>query len=188
MQEAQENTDYFLCENQTGGAAQPTCLFRFSRNAENFTFDFQVQDGHLFCPYRKDNEPLYEGDAVEVFVSPDGNEKEYYELEVSPAGARFFACIQNDPDNGYATSLTLLPPAFSAETEQTKDGYRVRIVLPLKQLKGYRSELCRFNAYRLDYDGDGALRQLQALNPTLCDSFHRPAFFVRPQKTQKDTK
>jgi hypothetical protein len=47
------------------------------------------------------DEPLYNEDVVEVFLAPNGR-AEYFEIEVSPAGAAFDARIES-PDGSRAT-------------------------------------------------------------------------------------
>ena len=50
-------------------------------------------------------------------------------------------------------------------------------LLPLAALEGFDGKTMKLNAFRLDKKADGRLL-LYALNPTLCESFHRPAFFL----------
>ena len=74
-------------------------------------------------------------------------------------------------------ALEKIPPAFRAKTALREGGWRAEIELPLSAFIGFDPDKARMNAFRLDKRADGDQR-LYALNPTLCGSFHRPAFFL----------
>lgn len=165
---------YFLRENVTG-AENDECAFSFDRTADRFVFRFLVKDADIISPYRADNEDLFDGDAVEVFIAPQGDRKRYFELEVSPYGVRFWASVVNE--TGTDIDVERLAPVYAVKTMLTQDGYRAEIELPFAALHGLDTEKYLFNAYRLDKKSDGR-QLLYALNPTLCDRFHRPKYFV----------
>ena len=170
----EEDTPYFLCENETG-AENGECGFRCRFREQAAEFFFAVTDTEIISPYEEDNEDIWQGDAVEVFLSPNGDKKHYYELEVSPFCVRFWGRISN-PD-GKTPRLKKLPPPFFAEASRTEEGYAVYIRLPLSALKKFdRSRFC-MNAFRIDAAEDGT-QKLYALHPTRCGSFHRPAYFI----------
>lgn len=83
-----EEKAYYLRENRTGEASL-VCRFRYEIAEGKIHFYFDVKDDEIVSPYAKDNEDIWEGDAVEVFLSPDGDTKRYKELEVSPKVVRF---------------------------------------------------------------------------------------------------
>ena len=164
----------FLRENTTG-IEHDGCLFSCNLGKEAIDFCFEVKDEDLISPFSEDNEDLWQGDAVEVFLSPDGDPTHYFELEVSPFCVRFWGRISN-PD-GKTPRLKKLPPPFFAEASRTEEGYAVYIRLPLSALKKFdRSRFC-MNAFRIDAAEDGT-QKLYALHPTRCGSFHRPAYFI----------
>lgn len=90
MSSVHENTIYSLKENVTG-REDDGCRFRYVLSGEAISFFFDVEDEDIVSPYRKDNENIFLGDAVEVFLSPDGDLTRYKELEVSPFGCAFTA-------------------------------------------------------------------------------------------------
>lgn len=169
-----EGREYFLRENVTG-QAHAGCRFVFAFGADSLRFCFDVCDDEIVSPFERDNDDLWQGDAVEVFLAPDGDLTRYAELEVSPFGLRFYGEIADVTEQGH--SLVKRPPPFTARAERTEEGYRVTIDLPLSALAGFDRRKMKLNAFRLDKRADGAQR-LYALHPTLCGSFHRPAFFV----------
>lgn len=83
-----ENKTYFLRENVTG-AENRECRFECSFGTETAHFTFDVEDAEIVSPFCEDNEDIWQGDAVEIFLSPDGNPMRYLEMEVSPFGVRF---------------------------------------------------------------------------------------------------
>ena len=170
----EEGKTYFLRENVTG-TESGQCTFRFRFGGREAEFFFDVKDEDIISPFQKDNEDVWLGDAVEVFLSPDGNLKRYYELEVSPFGVRFWGEVTIA---GGEKRLKKLPPPFEAEASRTKEGYAVQIKLPLAAMQGYDRAAVVLNAFRLDKKADGG-QDLYALNPTRCATFHKPEYFLK---------
>lgn len=169
-----EDKTYYLHENLTGWE-DLGCRFRAVFEDKAMRFFFDVKDEDVISPFRADNEDLWQADAVEVFLSPDGDLKKYIEMEVSPYGLRFYGEITNK--DGKTPVLKKKTPVFTAEATLTKDGYSVEMVLPYDAVKGFDRNKMRLNAFRLDKMADGEQR-LYALRATRCGSFHRPEFFL----------
>ena len=169
-----ENKTYNLRENKTG-QEHYGCRFRYVFGKDCIRFYFDVKDEDIISTYRNDNEDIWQSDAVEVFLSPDGDTKRYKELEVSPKGVRFYGEIANE--DGKTPRLEKREPVFGAEAERTEEGYRVRIELPTAALAGFDRRKMKLNAFCVDRRKSGELL-LYALNPTLCNSFHRPRYFL----------
>ena len=167
-----------LSENTTGARSEE-CRFSCEFRKYAAHFSFEVKDEDIISPYLTDNEDIWQGDAVEVFLSPDGDLTRYFELEVSPFGVRFFGEIVNS--DGKTPRLKKLPPMFEARAERTEEGYNVHIELPYGELGAVLPEKMAFNAFRLDKKADGR-QLLYALSPTFCNSFHRPQYFVRAKE------
>ena len=168
----------FLRENTTG-IENDGCLFSCNLGKEAIDFCFEVKDEDLISPFSKDNEDIWQGDAVEVFLSPHGDRTRYFELQVSPFGVRFWGEVINR--DGKTPQLKKLPPMFQARAERTGEGYTVHIELPYGELGAVLPENMAFNAFRLDKKADGR-QLLYALSPTFSDSFHRPQYFVRAKE------
>ena len=169
-----ENKIYTLRENTTGREDNARYFhYKFVEDALYFYFD--VKDKEIISPYKEDNEDLWQGDAVEVYISPDGNLKHYKEIEVSPYGMRFYGEIINE--DGKTPHLQKAEPSFKVETKRTEYGYAVIIHLPLKTMNGFDRKKMKMNAFCLDKKRNG-VQELYALNPTFCNSFHRPEYFL----------
>ncbi|MBP1992724.1 carbohydrate-binding family 9-like protein [Paenibacillus eucommiae] len=83
-------------------------------------FRFFGKDSHLVASYTEHDDPIYEEDVVEVFISETGDMVSYKEFEVSPANVKFDAAIINDPSRslqvdtgwhleGWETSVDYFP-------------------------------------------------------------------------------
>lgn len=169
-----ENQIYYLREN-VHGAENHSCSFRFEVEKEGLTFYFTVNDKDIISPFKEDNEDIWQADAVEVFLSADGNLTRYKEMEISPYGIRFFADVTNE--DGKTPQIHKIAPAFDAYAEWTSAGYCVRVFVSFASLGGSNIKKMKFNAFWLDKKADGR-QLLYALSPTLCESFHRPACFI----------
>ena len=168
-----------LLSENTSGESNEECRFSCGFGKYAAHFSFEVKDEDVISPYLTDNEDIWQGDAVEVFLSPDGDLTRYFELEVSPFGVRFFGEVVNS--DGKTPRLKKRPPMFEASAERTEEGYVVQIELPYGELGAVLPEKMAFNAFRLDKKADGR-QLLYALSPTFCNSFHRPQYFVRAKE------
>lgn len=168
----------FLSENTTG-ASNEECRFSCEFRKYAAHFSFEVKDEDIISPYLTDNEDIWRGDAVEVFLSPDGDRTRYFELQVSPFGVRFWGEVINR--DGKTPQLKKLPPMFEARAKRTEEGYTVHVELPYGELGAVLPERMAFNAFRLDKKADGR-QLLYALSPTFSNSFHRPQYFVRAKE------
>lgn len=169
-----ENKTYYLRENKTG-QEHYGCRFRYVFGKDSIRFYFDVKDEDIISPYRNDNEDVWHGDAVEVFISPDGDTNRYKEIEVSPFGVRFYGEIVNA--DGQTPQLKKITPKYDADAVRTEYGYSVTIRLPFKAMKRFDRLKMKLNAFWLDKKESGE-QELYALNPTFCNSFHRPRCFL----------
>jgi len=76
------------------------------REAGTLTFVFSAADDLVVARHYGHDEPLWEHDVVEVFLSPE-RLTEYFELEVNPLGTTFDARIES-PDKHRGTMRTFL--------------------------------------------------------------------------------
>lgn len=73
----------------SGGKMFPKTTFKAAWDDKNLYVAFIAEDDNLQCTFKKRDDPLYDQDAVEVFLDPDGDQKNYYEFGVSPSGIIF---------------------------------------------------------------------------------------------------
>lgn len=54
---------------------------------------FEGQDPDVFTPYKKHDDPIYESEAVEIFIDADGDQDVYVELQSAPNDVTFDAAF-----------------------------------------------------------------------------------------------
>ena len=77
-------------------------------DAKNLYIRFVCLGGSRESPYKKHDDPLYHADAVEVFIDPKGDGREWVELEVSPHNVVFdqLAILTAEPEYDAGGILT----------------------------------------------------------------------------------
>lgn len=98
---------------------------------------FQVSDTDLQSPHRNADDHLWEQDCVEVFVDPDGDGRNYFEIQVSPRGVvfdtRYDSRRQPQPFGhvdwqSQAESAVVLRGTL--DDDQVDEGYHVELRIP----------------------------------------------------------
>ena len=112
-----------------GGSAQFTASARALWDAEHLYIGFEVEDDFIRSTYEHHDDTLWKQDCVEVFVDPDGDGKNYFEMQVSPTGVTF--------DTFYASRRRPQPvghldweSGLVAGVSQTDEGYAVEMAIP----------------------------------------------------------
>lgn len=101
--------------------------------------------------------PVWQADAVEVFLSPEGKEDWYYEFDFAPNGSYFHGHIYN-PDGWTAYNHALAPDHGVKGETQIKDGkWTTDMFIPFaemglagKALDEIKAMPWRFNLYRIE--------------------------------------
>jgi hypothetical protein len=68
---------------------------------------FECSDADVHTPYKKRDDPIYEGEAVEIFIDADGDMDEYVELQAAPNGVQFDAAFKGGPRQNFDTSYNV---------------------------------------------------------------------------------
>ena len=78
----------------------------------------------LYSPYKKHDEPIYNGDCVEVFLDVKGDAKQWMELEVSPRNITFdqITTLTAEP---LSDSDLVLDPALRATDRWPNPGWNL---------------------------------------------------------------
>ena len=153
---------------------------------ECLTLVFCATDDHVVATYTSDDQPLYEEDVVEVFLSPE-HPTRYFELEVNPLGAIFDASIVSEEgrretmevDLGWnAGALAAIRSAIEPDGTRTTDTVLRVPFAALGRGTPAAGETWRANLFRIDRHpthGD----EYTAWRPTLRNppDFHVPASF-----------
>ncbi len=100
-----------------------------------------VTDSDIVTPYKQQDDPLWKGDCVELFIDADNNKRGYVELQVNPHNATFdswFAGTRSSPgdeawDSGMQTMVKLRGTAEPGDTDQ---GWEAELAIPWAAVKG----------------------------------------------------
>ena len=172
---------YILKNSRTGKDINEfLTTLEIQKTDKKLIFDFVCKNSKFYSAYDKYNEPIYEGDVCEAFICTGTDITKYYEIEVAPNNVLFvnrMKCLgvgeyEADPipeEENFVTS--------KVEILNDTD-YRVTFIVPLEKI-GYDEKIgIRFNAYRIETEGGFTDKNLLAVSPTMCDSFHQPASFI----------
>ncbi len=171
-----------------GPAPQPTAL-RACHDGERLYLAFACEDRDIWGSYTGRNEPLYEEEVVEAFLSPGDDPRRYFELEANPRGAWFEARVESP--EGQRRSMRVDRDWVCAGWERAvrvrgrlagdaaDAWWHVEWAIPFGALDAPAprpGERWRANFYRIDRAGAG---EFSAWSPTLADppDFHVPDRF-----------
>jgi hypothetical protein len=144
---------------------------------------FECADRDAWGTLRQRNDPIYQEEAVEVFLAPGGEApRHYWEIEVSPLGVIFAAAIAN-PTGRRAdliadTSWECTGLATRVGAMGANQDWWAEIAIPFAALTSSGTpRRWRANFYRIERPRGGRA-ELSCWSPT----FTTPADFHRPQR------
>lgn len=151
---------------------------------EQFLYVFwDCMNSEFISSYKKCNDPLYNEEAVEIFIaSEESYPHVYYEFEVSPSSQLFFANIIN-PNLTCSNLGTEYQPCtvveYWAQKQYWSMSWNAYLKVDLKIVgRGKIPSLLKGNLFRIAKSNSSKTRYLAA-SPTLTSPacFHRPAAF-----------
>jgi hypothetical protein len=175
-----------------GGGAPPFKLTAFGAcwDDTHLFVAFQMQDDDIWGNLTDRDDPLYDEEVVEVFISPTGDLREYYEFEVSPRDVVFDARVLS-PDLHRATMRvdtdwncpglrTAVQVRGTLDDRDDHDqGWSVELAIPFTAFPEASAPRpgveWRANFYRIER---GETAEFTAWSPT----FERPANFHVPER------
>jgi len=159
---------------------------------------YDCVDPCIWGTYKKDNEPIFDEEVVEVFFDPRPESDFYYEFEISPLNVRFAAIIQRPAaplpekiikrlDCGKLITGVETDVALSDSAKRPK-GWRALLGIPFELLERTAppkaGDVWRGNLYRIDRrppdEPDSPLfDEYSCWSPTYTEpaAFHRPERF-----------
>lgn len=176
------------------GPPRDSTVVRLLADPEALWVRFDCADTDAWSTFTERDDPLYEEEAVEVFLAPapaDGSApRRYVEIEASPRGVFFDALVDNPTgdrhDDGFAVDVGWDLPGLDVRVGKTgeSDDWWAVLRLPWAGLLepfglDEAPELWRVNLYRIERPRDGRTPEFSAWSPTLADppDFHRPGWF-----------
>jgi hypothetical protein len=137
---------------------------------------FDGDDDALVATFEKRDEPIYTEDVFELFLDPDGDERHYYELQVSPKGVIFDALFPSYRKD-LARSQRFTLAGFEARVASREGGWTAEMKIPFLSLKHAprrpprAGDSWRFNAFRIDLHPSGDADYM-AFSPPIRPDFH----------------
>ncbi|MEA1996103.1 MAG: carbohydrate-binding family 9-like protein [Gemmatimonadota bacterium] len=155
-------------------------------------FAWDCEDSHIWSTMEKRDEPLYNEEVVEVFISADGDNTSYLEIEVNPLGTLWDGYIVNTVKrrvgilawNSTGLKWAVHLDGTLNDREETDKGWSVEMALPLNDIftapnkPPKAGDRWRINLYRIDLpDGPGNPGEPCAWSPVSGETFHDPDRF-----------
>lgn len=151
-----------------GGMAAPQdrTVAAMIYDAKYLYIGFKVMDSDIHSTFTKRDDTIWKQDAVEVYLDPLEDGKDYIELQVSPANKVFDALFTSHRTPDWQTADKYNIPGLKTAVHvdgtlnNSKDvdvGWDVEIAVPWKALKGIRTfppkngTLMTINFFRINY-------------------------------------
>ncbi len=141
------------------------------------TFDFDCKNSKFYSAYDTYNSDLWEGDVCEAFICTDGTKRFYYEIEVAPNNAVFLKYIENR-GAGDIIENEIKENFVKSEVQLNGSDYKLKFSIPLDKMGYTKEKGILYNIFRIETEGGIQDKNLLAMNPTMCDTFHSNDFFV----------
>lgn len=171
----------FTLADGSGPAVHQT-LTRVCWNEEALHVRFDCADRDAWGTYRRRDDPLYEEEAVEVFLAPgEEDPARYFEFEVSPKGVVFDARVHNPTsrraDMEVDPSWDCPGLRWASGPGTLRQDWWAVLSIPWRGIapSGDLPRLWRANFYRIERPRGGE-PELSCWSPTLT----RPADFHKP--------
>jgi hypothetical protein len=170
---------------QTGGNMLPETRFKLMWDDEFLYVGYDAPDDHLHCELEERDDPIYNQDALEVFLDPDGDGKNYYELQICPKGTVFDSLLTSYRANAKDPKCNEWDSEMKAEVsvdgtlndkEDVDEGYTAEMAIPWTDIEHAPSsppqpgDEWRANFFRLD-DAKGG-KKAWAWSPPMNNDFH----------------
>jgi hypothetical protein len=182
-------TERFV-DTMTGAEGDPPTVAHLAWDDDALYAAFEVDDPWLRCGFEGHDAHLWEEDAVELMIDPDGDGLRYAELQVSPTNLAFdtFFDARRVPQPfghlDWSSGLrSAVVPRGTPNDEGGDDGYTVELEIPwpafaaLGARRPQPGETWRIALYVLDARAEGQWGA--GWSPPLEGDFHVPARFGR---------
>lgn len=172
---------------EDGGGSRPnlkTSVQSFwSSTRKAIYFRFICEDNNIVATHSSHDDPLYDEDVVEVFLSETGSLRDYKEFEVSPKNVKFDALIHNDPEKPLHVMTEWDAKNWRTESFIEKDQSQYISIweLPFDNFDTgvpSKGDTWRMNCYRIDRESaETGQDEYTAWSPTGRRNYHTPEKF-----------
>jgi hypothetical protein len=147
---------------------------------------FDCEDDYILATYENRDDPIYNEDVVEIFISTDSQLEQYYELEISPKQVIFDAIVANDLQGSIKvdTSWECKGLVCQVDNRLTERRVEYEIAIPFASLydgeetPSMLGKEWLINFYRIDRSPESG-NEFSAWSPTEILNFHIPQRFGR---------
>jgi len=146
-----------LVDNQTAGRPGQWTKVRAIRNDTFLYIGFNCEDREVVATLTRRDDNLWKEDAVEIFLDPVGDGRDYLEIEVNPLGTLYDAWVHFSPNIDFDKSKTfdmkdIRVAAKIARNPGTRAdrNWACEIALPLAELPTPMTTAARMNLTRID--------------------------------------
>ncbi|MFW6051673.1 MAG: carbohydrate-binding family 9-like protein [Myxococcota bacterium] len=179
-------------DTMKGTPAEPRSTVQLAWDDEHLYAAFRVQDDLLKSDFTEHDEHLWEQDAVEIMVDPDGDGRNYFEMQVSPAGVVFdtrYDTRRQPKPFGHVDWSSELEAKVEVRGEigddEADEGYSAEIAIPWKAFAAGSppasppsvGDTWRMNFFVMDAREEG--QRAVGWSPPETGDFHVPARFGR---------
>ena len=162
----------------------PLTRAKFMWSPEALYIGVECLDKDIWSTFTDRDSNTWEQEVVEVFVDPDGDHRDYLELQVTPANVVFDARFKHYRSDltearawryeGWETQVKVEGTLNQREDIDTR--YFVEMKLPVKHIPGALAPIeaqhrWRINLFRFDQD-KGQRQRAAAFSPPLVPDFH----------------
>jgi len=174
----------FMLANGSGPARQQTRA-RVCYDSKALHVRFDCDDHDIWGTYTQRNDPIYDEEAVEVFLAPgEADPVRYFEFEISPNGVLFDALIYNPSSQRSELEWDATWDCPGIRWQATRDDAANRwwasVVIPWPPVAppGDLPRVWRANFYRIERPRDAG-PEFSCWSPTMTEpaDFHKPAYF-----------
>lgn len=170
----------------TGLQGDPKASVRILFDRTNIYFAFEVADTFLKSSLRRPDDHLWTQDAVEIMIDPDGDGRDYYEIQASPLGVLFdtrHELPRQPPPFGHtdwSSDAKVKVVTKGEPNDGAQDGgYVVEMAVPWRSFgvdgppaaSGGKPGSWRMNFFVMDATRDGGQRAV-AWSPPIRPDFH----------------
>ena len=173
-----------LTRSFDGGPVTRKTTFRIVYDDAFLYVAFWSEDRDAWGTLRKKDDPIYNEDAVELFLDADGDGKTYNELQVSPHNVNFdasFVARRSDLAEAMKWESGMQTAVFVKGTldddSDSDEFWTAEMKIPLANLNSVprlpqKGDRWRFNAYRLEHLARRTNVEGQSFSPLFIGDFH----------------
>lgn len=178
----QRAPSFTLVPWKAGALVSQATVVRLLWDDTSLYLAFDVDDDDPHSPYLRRDDPLYDSEALEIFIDADGDGDVYVELQCSPTNVHFDAAFSGGPRQHMDTAWDA--PFITATLPRDDGGvpgYRQEWRIPVAALKGIpvgeprAGARWRANVFRLERRRQGervTSTEASALSPPERSDFH----------------